>query len=1691
MPSRYPSTITNRTLPATLKTAFLSLFMLAAMVGFAQDTTAVAYPWSIIEMTDYRMKPGVAWIKVPPPRGGMPIWIPIGGGVVVTGGVVYLLTRDQDGGPSSNPISLQDDLLTVDCGQSITFNPLLNDQGVGLRIVAVSSTANVDINWQASGPVTLSNLPNSGNISLTIVVEDEQGQMAQETATVMITSSPLSANDDVVDTDFETAVSGNVLTNDSGQQMTVTGFTGPTDGVLSLAPDGTFTFVPASGFTGTLVYTYTVEAACEQTATATLTITVGPPDCDFTVSIQTTPADCGLSNGTATATVDPAGAYVYEWSEGSTLSSITNLPSGAISLMVSDQNGLCTATASGSVGESTPAYIDSSSSSPGNCLGEGADILLTTSTPGSGPMIVTLNGNESYSAPPGVISLAAFTTLTPGTYELIVYDSSIGESCTESLTVSIADNSPPPIAANDNYTTGYVTPLGGNVLDNDQGLNISLSSIDNVVGGTVDFNADGVFTFDPFPDFVGEGGFTYSLTDACGVSQSATVIINVLPPDCDFTVSIQTTPADCGLSNGTATATVDPAGDYVYEWSEGSTFSSITNLPSGAISLTVSNQNGLCTAAASGSVGELAPAYIDSSSSSPGNCLGEGADILLTTSTPGSGPMIVTLNGNESYSAPPGTISLAAFTTLTPGTYELVVYDSSIGESCTESLTVSIADNSPQPIAANDNYTTGYVTPLGGNVLDNDQGLNISLSSIDNVVGGTVDFNANGAFTFDPFPDFVGEGGFTYSLTDACGVSQSATVIINVLPPDCDFTVSIQTTPADCGLNNGTATATVDPAGEYVYEWSDGSTLTSVTDLPAGAISLTVSDQNGLCMATASGSVGELAPAYIDSSSSSPGNCLGEGADIVLTTSTPGSGPMIVTLNGNESYSASPGVISLAAFTTLTPGTYELVVYDSSIGESCTESLTVSIADNSPQPVAANDNYTTGYVTPLGGNVLDNDQGLNISLSSIDNVVGGTVDFNTNGAFTFDPFPDFVGEGGFTYSLTDACGVSQSATVVINVLPPDCDFTVSIQTTPADCGLSNGTATATVDPAGDYVYEWSNGGTSPTVQSLPSGQISLTVSSTNGLCQSSASGQVGSLPPAYVETITPVSGYCTGEGADFIVESTNPGGGPLNVLFGDGQLIQIPTGLVSLAEYISLFPGEYDLTFYDSQAGLSCAQSFFLEIMDNTPPLDVLTDSYTTPYQTELVANVLANDEGLDLELTDLTAIIGGVVSFSGNGNFTFSPEDSFVGEGGFTYTATDACGNSDNTTVVIEVLPPDCSFSLSVSILDAHCGLTDGSATATVDEPGTYTFMWSDGQVGQSVAGLSVETYEVTAIEEVSGCSATVVFTVGEIPSQYISDLTVIEPACGSQGDIWFTVDTDISSELAINVNHPGGIENFIAAPGQVILSDYFPLQSGDYTITVEDPEQGPACAETVFAVLPETASGPGIILLESTPPSGPTASDGALLILIDPYTVPPFSILLNGVLWGSTSGEVFTIGDLESGAYTVQVIDALGCSSNVIETFLSFTQPLVYWETQWGAPAILQRSPAPDGVEHPVTSLPLSLDQRPGVQLTLQQGGNRYQLVLWSSPGQGAAHQLVQVNWQKGLSGAHWACFNGPAAGYFRSALPDRSVVKQGAYLYWATDVEWRPAPEAKWSLALHSALGRQDDWWWAGDLRVKMRW
>ncbi len=155
------------------------------------------------------------------------------------------------------------------------------------------------------------NASQSGPYSVDVTADDGQGGTVTDTFTWTVNNpTPTASTDNYGTTENNVLnVAGpGVLANDSdpdGDPLTAGLVTGPTSGALVLNPDGSFTYTPNVGFTGSDGFTYQADDGNGGTSNATVNITVNPvntepllPNAIFTlVSTSPTVTSVGTLTG--------------------------------------------------------------------------------------------------------------------------------------------------------------------------------------------------------------------------------------------------------------------------------------------------------------------------------------------------------------------------------------------------------------------------------------------------------------------------------------------------------------------------------------------------------------------------------------------------------------------------------------------------------------------------------------------------------------------------------------------------------------------------------------------------------------------------------------------------------------------------------------------------------------------------------------------------------------------------------------------------------------------------------------------------------------------------------------------------------------------------------------------------------------------------------------------------------------------------------------------------------------------------------------------------------------------------------------------------------------------------------------------------------------------------------------------------
>lgn len=344
----------------------------------------------------------------------------------------------------------------------------------------------------------------------------------------------------------------------------------------------------------------------------------------FNLSNTTTTAAC--TNGTATVSVAGGTAtppLSYHWSNGATSAVISGLAMGSYSVMVTDALG-CTA--------SSYPYVDQSitisaptTPTPATCLNSDGAIIAFGAGGVPPYSYIWSNGATTQSQ----------TGIPSGSYGVTVTDAN---GCIGSGSGYVGAST--PITA-----TYSATPSQCTVADGTATLVLA--------GGTTPYAITWYTT--PVQTAVtatslAPGDYPFHVTDAVGCVRNGAVHV---PPVSIISATYSTTPALCTLSTGGMTAF--PAGGvapYTYSWSTGATTSSISGVPGGYYSVTI-------TDAMSCHISKLWEVPVNSPislgvSMTPATCIFNNDGSLHATPTGGTAPYLYSWTSGATTATAPG-----------------------------------------------------------------------------------------------------------------------------------------------------------------------------------------------------------------------------------------------------------------------------------------------------------------------------------------------------------------------------------------------------------------------------------------------------------------------------------------------------------------------------------------------------------------------------------------------------------------------------------------------------------------------------------------------------------------------------------------------------------------------------------------------------------------------------------------------------------------------------------------------------------------------------------------------------------------------------------------------------------------------------------------------------------------------------
>ncbi|MFM1915167.1 MAG: hypothetical protein RLZZ531_836, partial [Bacteroidota bacterium] len=543
--------------------------------------------------------------------------------------------------------------------------------------------------------------------------------------------------------------------------------------------------------------TYEVQVQDGNGCSDSLTVTILNLAIPINVSISGQNILCqydstGSADLVVTGGVQP---FSFAWSNGTTQEDLTQAPAGSYSVTVTDANN-CTETISITLTEPNSSTVITEMHTNANCLDSVAGAINITVSGGTPGYTYSWNNGAT---------TQDITSLQNGIYEVSVFDAN---GCLETLIVPILDPS----------NTVAVSSVVSNV---------------NCYGG-----ADGNINLTPsggFPGYVfewGTGAVEEDVTNlapgqyyvnvedvlGCGMFMS----FNVTQPSMPLTINGTEYDVVClGDTNGIVDLTITGGTPtYTYLWNNGATAQDIFNLTAGTYSVVVTDANG-CSSTYSGIVTQPGSAISMTLYPTPALCFGTATgsiDLNVSGGVPG-----------YTYSWSNGATS-QDLTGIQGGQYSVTIQDLN---GCLLADTVLVS----QPMSALTlNQTTTNVSCTG----QSDGYINLMVS------GGTGPYTyswTNGATSQDL--SNVPSGSYTVTVTDANSCTGSLTV--QVTQPSALVGVTGVSGNVIChgGTTGSVAAQGTGGTGIYTYLWSNGSTSSTLTGIPAGIYSVIVTDNNG------------------------------------------------------------------------------------------------------------------------------------------------------------------------------------------------------------------------------------------------------------------------------------------------------------------------------------------------------------------------------------------------------------------------------------------------------------------------------------------------------------------------------------------------------------------------------------------------------------------------------------------------------------------------------------------------------------------------------------------------------------------------------------------------------------------------------------------------------------------------------
>ncbi|EOD5328832.1 tandem-95 repeat protein [Vibrio parahaemolyticus] len=1341
-------------------------------------------------------------------------------------------------------------------------------------------------------------------VSFTFDIIDDEDQVVSGSANLdilPINDAP-NAENDVITTEEDTAVTIDVLVNDSdveGDALSIQSASVPSEQGSVDIVDGKLVFTPSENFNGDAEITYTVTDG-QLTDEAKVTVTVNPVNDAPTIKVNAVESitEDAVSTDTVVATLTVRDTDTPEDQLTVSLENNSNgyfvlvgnevkLTQAGVDAVNNDELNLKDLTISASVSDVVnPTANDSDSlivkrvndaPTVENAIADqelsedfatytidlndafkDSDSALNFSVSGNSNVLVSIENGIATISPTADWNGSETLTFT-------ATDPS-GESISQTVNFTVA-----PVAdiVADKATVVEDTPTIIKVLGNDtfedDGKVVSLDTNNGPANGTVSVNPDGSVTYTPDDNYVGKDTFTYIVTSG-GVSESSTVEVNVTPVN-DAPVAkddIATTQEDTAVTIDVLSNDTDVDGDKL------SIQSATVPEAQGKVEI-VDGKLVFTPAENFNGHAEITYTVTDGQ-------LTDEAKVTVTVNPVDDAPTIK-VDAVESITEDAVSTDTVVAT--------LTVRDTDTPE---DQLTVSLENNSNGYFVLVGNEVK--LTQAGVDAVNNDE-LNLKDLSISASVSDGVNPTANDSDSL--IVNRVNDAPTVENAIADQVLSEdfdAYTIDLNEVFKDSDSALNFSVSGNDSiQISIVSGVATITPTAD----WNGKETITFTAKDPSGeSISQTVN----FTVAPVADIVADNATVVEDTPTIIKvlGNDTFEGTDKVVSLDTnngPANGTVSVNPDGSVTYTPNDNYHGTDSFT--------YIVTSGGVSESAIVEVNVTPANDAP--VAKDDIATTQEDTAVTIDVLPNDTDVDGDKLSIESVSvpkeQGTVEV-VDGKLVFTPAENFNGDAEITYTVTDGA-LTDQATVKVTMnavndtpvvesniadqtLAEDfTPYTIDLNTAFSDVDNVDGELTFSVSGNSNIQVAIVNGIATITPTADWNGSETLTFTATD------PSGESVSQPVNF--TVAPVADIVADKAT--VVEDTPT---IIKVLGNDtfeddGKVVSLDTNSGPANGTVSVNPdgsvtytpndnyvGKDTFTYIVTSGGVSESTTVNVDVTPVNDAPVAKDDTATTQEDTAVTIDVLPNDTDVDGDKLSIQS--ASVPEAQGkveivDGKLVFTPAENFNGDAEITYTVTDG-ELTDAAKVTVTVNPVNDAPTIKV---DAVESITE-DAVSTDTVVATLTVRDTDTPEDQLTVSLENNSngYFVLVGNEVKLTQAGVDAVNND--ELNLKDLTI----SASVSDGVNPTANDSDSLIVKRVNDAPTVENAIAdqelsedfATYTIDLNDAFKDSDSALNFSVSGNSNVLVSIENGIATISPTAdwNGSETLTFTATDPSGESIS-------------------------------------------------------------------------------------------------------------------------------------------------------------------------------------------------------------------------